>query len=69
MFFLKAQVSSLRAHATLEPDGTAAACKAAFSGFDSRRRLFEAGVRLMAFTSGALRLATPIGSMRSVYGF
>jgi hypothetical protein len=24
---------------------------------------------LMAFTSGALRLATPIGSMRSVYGF
>jgi hypothetical protein len=26
---------------TLEPDGTAAACKAAFSGFDSHRRLLN----------------------------
>ena len=30
---------------TLEPDGKAAACKAVFSGFDSRRRLFEARFR------------------------
>ena len=27
---------------TLEPDGTAAACKAASSGFDSHRRLWTA---------------------------
>lgn len=32
-------------HLTLEPDGTAAACKAAFSGFDSHRRLFQARFR------------------------
>ena len=30
---------------TLEPDGTAAACKAAFSGFDSHRRLLQARFR------------------------
>ena len=37
---------------TLEPDGTAIACKAIWSGFDSHRRLFQAwsvgGVRPVA---------------------
>jgi hypothetical protein len=38
---------------TSEPDGTAAACKAALSGFDSHRRLFEGLLRWCRPSSGA----------------
>jgi hypothetical protein len=38
---------------TSEPDGKAAACKAALSGFDSHRRLFEGLLRWCRPSSGA----------------
>ena len=48
---------------TLEPDGTAAACKAASSGFDSHRRLFQAsdGGCIPASGAPALKLGESAG--------
>ena len=52
---------------TLEPDGTAAACKAARSGFDSHRRLFECTYK-QGLTSLGQRLAVPsINGWRRVF--
>ena len=48
---------------TLEPDGTAAACKAAWSGFDSHRRLLKAS----DFVAGQRRAESRFSSLLGVF--
>ena len=52
------QVRLLAGTSTLEPDGTATACKAVSSGFDSRRRLFQS--RLVGVVCPAAHRGGPV---------
>jgi hypothetical protein len=54
---------------TLMSHGVAAACKAAFSGFDSHRRLFEMQAPLMSSVQRQSGHPTGFGSVCSEHGF
>ena len=53
----------------LEPDGTAAACKAASNGFDSHRRLLGSNDTAEPTAHAALSSKEAVGNVRSVHGF
>ena len=53
----------------LEPDGTAAACKAASSGFDSHRRLFVSDDTAGPTAHATLSSNEAVGDVCSVHGF
>ena len=53
----------------LEPDGTAAACKAVSSGFDSHRRLFGSKIRPGQRRTPPCPLTEAVGDVCSVHGF
>ena len=52
----------------LEPDGTAAACKAVSSGFDSHRRFFESNDTAGPTAHAALSSNEAVGDVCSVNG-
>ena len=53
----------------LEPNGKAAACKAASSGFDSHRRLLGSKIRLAQRRTPHCPPAEAVGDVRSAHGF
>ena len=53
----------------LEPDGTATACKAVWSGFNSHRRLFGSNDTARPTARGVLSSNEAVGDVCSVHGF